>query len=431
MPHPIAVRSCRVAVVLPLTFTALVLAGCQARKPPGPSQPQALDYARELPAGEKALRKIPPEQYPDFSGWRTNPADLARSIDNSLAYLSAPSSGAFFPYLDITRDRAVATLRAMRHMLATPGGPDWNALVRQKFEVYQSVGAPKPDDAAGYTGQVLFTGYYTPICDASPTRSGPFQWPLYKKPADLPPAAGGPDGAAGGGARYYTRAEIERDGRLAGQELVWLRSRWEAYVVTVQGSGRLRMPDGRLADVGYAGTNGHPYVSPGKRMVDDGVIPKDQLSFFGLRRYFDAHPEAMDRYLLANPRTTFFTFSTGGIRGCLNVPVTAFATLATDKDVYPRAMPAFVVTRVPSAGGTGADSSDSSGYRGFMLDQDAGGAIRAAGRCDLYMGVGPDAEQSAGRQLYPGQLYYLALKPEWVPQYLGAGPPTVGVGRTR
>src|SRR5205085_11908481 len=120
-----------------------------------------------------------------------------------------------------TPDRAVATLRAMRQMLATPGGPDWNAMVRQDFDVYQSVGAPQPDNT-GYTGQVLFTGYYTPICDASPTRAGPYQWPLYKKPADLPPAAVGPDGtAAGGGAPYYTRAEIERGGKLAGQELVW------------------------------------------------------------------------------------------------------------------------------------------------------------------------------------------------------------------
>ena len=136
---------------------------------------------------------------------------------------------------------------------------------------------------------------------------------------------------------YFTRAEIERDGRLTGRELAWLKTRWEAYVITVQGSGRLRLPDGRLIDVGYNGTNGLAYVSPGRKMVEDGVITKDQLSFTGLRRYFDAHPEAMDKYLWLNPRTTFFTETTGqGIRGSLNVPVTAFATIATDKDVYPR-----------------------------------------------------------------------------------------------
>jgi membrane-bound lytic murein transglycosylase A len=119
------------------------------------------------------------------------------------------------------------------------------------------------------------------------------------------------------------------------------------------------------------------------------------------------------------------------------VPVTPLATIATDKDVYPWAMPAFVSTRVPSvavaaAGGAtgGAATGGAAGggslepvpYRGFLLDQDAGGAIRAAGRADLYMGIGPQAEQAAGHQVYPGELYYLAIKPDLVPQYLGTGP---------
>jgi membrane-bound lytic murein transglycosylase A len=90
--------------------------------------------------------------------------------------------------------------------------------------------------------------------------------------------------------RYWTRAEIEADGKLRGQELVWLKSRWEAYVVTVQGSARLRLPDGRTYEIGFAGTNGHPYVSPGRQMLADGAITRDQLSLKGLGRYFAEHP---------------------------------------------------------------------------------------------------------------------------------------------
>jgi membrane-bound lytic murein transglycosylase A len=120
----------------------------------------------------------------------------------------------------------------------------------------------------------------------------------------------------------------------------------------------------------------------------------------------------MDRYLSLNDRFIFFTERPGGPYGSLNVPVTAFATIATDKSVYPRAMPAFLAVPVPSSSG------GMSPFRGLMLDQDTGGGIRASGRCDIFMGIGPQAEQLAGQELHAGELYYLAVKPELVPQYL-------------
>jgi membrane-bound lytic murein transglycosylase A len=212
---------------------------------------------------------------------------------------------------------------------------------------------------------------------------------------------------------YYTRAEIE-GGVLAGQELVWLTTRWEAYVVTVQGSGRLRLPDGRIYEVGFTGQNGYNYVSAGDRMVADGVIARDQVNLKSLGDYFAAHPADMDKYLSTNPRTVFFAERRGGPYGSLNEPVTPMATIATDKeqhDIYPRAMAAFLTSTAPNAGGSAGVGS------GFYLDQDTGGAIRAAGRCDIYMGVGPAAEERAGSELNEGQLYYIALKPELVQKW--------------
>jgi membrane-bound lytic murein transglycosylase A len=49
---------------------------------------------------------------------------------------------------------------------------------------------------------------------------------------------------------------------------------------------------------------------------------------------------------------------------------------------------------------------------GFALDQDTGGAIRAAGRCDVYMGVGDNASELAGGTYREGRLYYLFIKPD-------------------
>lgn len=409
------VERIRIGMVIAIAIMTGITTGCRPKKKPVPP-PQPVNYSYELPPGQLALRKIGPEMYPDFS---INAADLPnvrQAIDNSLKYLDAPSSRQFFPYLDITHDRAIASLKALAEIIdaaALKAGPvvDLNSEIAQRFDVYRSIGGFDP--AIGkYTGEVLFTGYFTPIYDASPTRQGEYQWPLYKRPVDLVLDETGmiasrrmPDGSVQPG--YYARQQIEQGRALTGQELVWLKSRWDAYVITVQGSARLRLTDGRTYEIGYAGNNGYEYVSPGKQMLADGVITRDQLTLRGLREYFAAHPDAMDKYLKLNPRYVFFAERPGGPFGSLNVPVTAFATIATDKSVYPRAMPAFVVAPVPSASAGGGGMRP---FSGFMLDQDTGGAIRAAGRTDIYMGVGPQAERMAGQQLQVGELYYLASK---------------------
>jgi peptidoglycan lytic transglycosylase A len=398
-----------------LAALVALLAGCRS----APVAEKKIDYTAPLPEGELALRKIDPSQYPDFSAalGAMNIDDLRRSVDHSLEYFSRHGSERGYPYLDIPHDRAAASLRAFRGLLDhLPPPGQFNATVAQTFDVYQSIGAPSPD-GPGYTGKVLFTGYFTPTYDASMTRGGPYQWPLYKRPADLiTDVTGEREGRRatdGSLAPYLTRQQIESGG-LAGQELVWLTSRWNAYVVTVQGSGRLRLPDGRIYEVGYAGTNGREYTSPGAQMIADGVLASDQLNFRTIKQYFATHPEAMDKYLWLNQRTVFFTETPGGPFGALNVPVTKFASIATDKKVYPAGMVAFVSVPIPAGppapGATQATATRP--FDGFLLDQDRGGAIRSAGRADIYMGIGDKAEDTSGYQLNAGSLYYLAVKTE-------------------
>jgi membrane-bound lytic murein transglycosylase A len=401
-------KAVRALLIVSLLLPAL--AGCRKKKPPE----APIAFAQELPPGELALRKISPAEYPDFTPLgQENPKDVLAAIDQSLAYLKAPSSRRFYPYLDITHDRAVASLTALRriyqqHMIAAHNPQALDAAIRERFDVYKSVGGWDPAKGE-HVGRVLFTGYFTPIYPASLTRTGAYQYPLYKRPADLvtneATEMSGRRMSDGSLAPHLSRIEIERDNKLAGQEYVWLADRFDAYVITIQGSAVLRLPDGRTLEVGYAGNNGHPYVSPGMMMVEDGLIRKEDLSLKTMRAYFDAHPEAMDKYLWRNARTVFFTTRPGGPFGSLNVKVTPFASIATDKSVYPRAMPAFLVAPVARPGG-----GDNVPFRGYMLDQDTGGAIRAAGRADIYMGIGPAAEELAGRQLNQGELYYLAVK---------------------
>jgi membrane-bound lytic murein transglycosylase A len=389
---------------------AVALIGCKPPQPPPP--PQAINYSQELPPGTSALRKLSPDQYPDFSEAATafNLPRLDKAIDYSLAYLAKPSSQKDYPCLDITHDRAVASLHALKQLIdmelqspANDGGHRFDAAIKSQFDVYQSVGAMDPNTNQ-FTGDVLFTAYFTPTYDASLTRTGPYQYPLYKWPADMVKDSTGtvvkrklPDGSFG---PAYTREQIEQQHALDGDEFVYLPDRLQAYIITIQGSARLRLPDGRILEVGNTGTNGYDYVSPGKQMLADGVITKDQLTLRGLKAYFAANPQAMDHYLPLNPRDVFFKERPGGPFGCLDQPVTPFGTIATDKTIFPPAMPVFVVAPLPNRAG------NLQTFRGLMFDQDKGGAIRSAGRCDIYMGLG----EQAGQELNVGQLYYLAVK---------------------
>ena len=363
------------------------------------------DYGRALPPGMLALRKIPPEEYPDFSRGYYDRAGLKTAINHSLDYLSRPSSRRYFPYGDISHERAVASLRAFLEVLQNARSPEeLDSVIRQRFDVYQSVGW---DDR----GTVFFTGYYSPIFEGRKTRDATFRYPLYALPPDLEKDAEGqtlgrrtPDGRL---APYPSRREIEEGGLLAGREIAWLKDPFEAYVVTVQGSAKLRLADGSLYEIGYAGNNGHEYASIARRMIEDGAIERDELSLQSMLAYFHAHPEQVTHYCWQNPRYVFFQETTGGPYGSINVPVTPFRTLATDKAVFPRACLTFIQTPLPRRTPDGVHTAP---YAGFLLDQDTGGAIRAAGRADIYMGVGAEAEALAGRTGAEGQLYYLFVK---------------------
>jgi membrane-bound lytic murein transglycosylase A len=330
---------------------------------------------------------------------------MNKAIDNSLNYLSKPSSRQFFPYGEITHEHAVDSLKAFKGLIKSGlRGPELNAAIAEQFDIYISVGC---DDM----GTVLFTGYYTPIFDGSPAATGQFKYPLYKQPDDLVKGPYGQilgrRGADGRISSYPPRAQIENSNMLKGKELVWLSDPFEAYITHVQGSAKLRMPDGELTTVGYAASNGHEYHSVAKEMVKDGRITAEQMSLSAMIDYFKRHIDQVAVYTRRNPRFVFFREAQGAPRGSLNEPVIAMRTIATDKSIYPRGCLTFISTSLPTMIG-GSVYRDP--YSGFALDQDTGGAIRAPGRCDVYMGVGDTAAELAGQTYQEGRLYYLFLK---------------------
>lgn len=362
------------------------------------------DYGRPLPEGAPALLRVREDERPDFTLAWYDREELFPALRHSIEWTEGAHARRFFPVAGITHGRALASLKRFEEILeGSRSAQEFEQALDREFDVYVSAGWD------GKGGGVLFTGYYTPIFDGRLVRGGEYQHPLYALPPDL---AKGRDGeilgrrtAAGGLEPYPTRRAIEA-GALARQdlELIWLRSALDAYVAHVNGSAFVRIADGTIKKFGYAGKNGRPYSSLGRALVADGVMTEDEVSLPAIRRWGQTHPDQVEAYLNRNESYVFFTEIDGNPRGSLNVEVTPGRTIATDKSLFPRGALVWVDTRLPEAGGRERL------FERFMLDQDTGGAIRTAGRADLYLGVGPEAEAVAGRTRSPGQMYYLFLR---------------------
>jgi membrane-bound lytic murein transglycosylase A len=385
-----------------LVVLLTLLSGCVK---PTPVVPQ---YDRPLGPNQPALRRIvDTAKLPNLERpFNDRSAELLAAVNRSLAWFGHPSTQQFFPMQGFTHEHVRLSVLAFRQILAvSTSSADFRDRMLAEFDVYQSVGW-------NGEGQVLFTGYYSPIFAASRQATPTFRYPLYMRPHDLvsDPATGAVLGRRVNGqlTTYPPRAQIERTGMLAGHELVWLRSKLDAYLVHVQGSAKLVLTDGAVLHVGFAGTNGHEYVSLANELVKDGKLDRHRRGLAAIRAYFQRHPEQLDEYLTRNPRFVFFQeyAAESWPAGSLGFQVTPGRTLATDKAIFPRAAVVLVNTSAAAPGG-GTRRFDQ-----FMLDQDTGGAIRAPGRGDIYFGIGPEAEALAGAQIAEGQLYYFLLKPE-------------------
>jgi membrane-bound lytic murein transglycosylase A len=251
-------------------------------------------------------------------------------------------------------------------------------------------------------GQAFVTGYYEPEIAGSRYHQAGFDVPVYGVPPDLVHARPGdapvkPNGQTPFGrydetghfVPYYERAEIV-GGRLAGRnlEIGWAADPIEFFFLQVQGSGRLRAPDGSVMRIGYAADNGQNYTSIGILMRDRGLIGTGPgqyaASMQGLMQYLREHPDDGRALMNQNKAWVFFRELTGdGPVGALGVPVRAHVSLATDPLFVPLGAPVFLNLDRPVASG-------------LWVAQDTGGAIKGANRFDSFWGAGPDARVTAG-----------------------------------
>ena len=405
--------------MLAVAASASISGGCQKKLAMEPLRP---DYEHQLKPGESALRLITdPARMPDLAAAYRNRVtfQLDDAIGQSVKWFEAPSSKQSFPFESFSHEQARASVSAFGQIINSAADEsDFVKTITDKFDVYESV---------GYNGEgtVLFTGYYAPVFKASRTMNTQFMYPLYRRPGDLAtdPKNGKPLGrrlADGSTTRYYTRREIDGKGLLKGSELVWLEDPLSVYIVQVNGSAKLQMTDGSEMYVGYAGKTDWPYMSLSQMMLDEGLLKPEERNLPAMRNAYRAHPDEVIDLINQNQSYVFFTEYTAEKwpSGSLGVRVTDETTLATDKAVYPRGGVVMVDTQAVTF------SVGKRRFQRFMLDQDTGGAIRAPGRADIFMGIGQSAEILAGGQYAEGKLYYFFLKPQFVDEYLPKSAPS-------
>ena len=360
-------------------------------------------------APSRPTLEVPPERFPplaDDSDLTSLVQCIRRSIDQLdrlPAERSYQTAGERVTVADLRQ-----TLTAFQDaVLAAPKPIDWASLIGSRFRLLRA------EPPSGF----LFTGYYEPELPARRERSERFRYPIYRVPDDLvqidlsaycpgctePPLIGRVRDR--GLAPYYSRAEIDGEGVLLGQdlELAWLDDPIEVFFLHVQGSGLLRFEDGTAMQVGFAASNGRNYRSIGKMLVDSGKVPLESASLQTLKQYLREHPDERDAVLQANERYVFFRPVPIGPIGSFGVPLTPGRSIAVDPASYPLGSLAFIQTQRP--GDTRAVPLSR-----FVCAQDAGAAITGPGRVDVFWGAGTDAERIAGPMRAHGEMYLLVGK---------------------
>jgi membrane-bound lytic murein transglycosylase A len=385
---------------LVLSLALALLAGCAA--PPTEKAP-------------KAKLRLEPVSFAQLPGWdRDNVAAAIPALLKSCARrLAQPAQAPVGPH---GVAGTVEDWRAPCAAAATVRHGDNAAAHRYFAQWFRPWLATNNGDATG-----LFTGYYQPLLEGARGKSSRYATPLLRRPSDLvmvqlglfrPEWRG--DRIAGRVVKgnlepYPSRAEIEAGAldtnRLA---LYWVTNPIDAFFLEVQGSGKVRLPDGRMVSLGYDGQNGRPYVSIGKVLIQRGELTASQVSLGSIRDWIRAHPAQGAALMDENPSYVFFKEVKGDTPiGAEGAVLTAERSLAVDRAFLPLGAPMFLDAR----------DGDRTLQR-LVIAQDTGGAIRGPVRGDLYCGFGADAERQAGNMKAHGR-YFLFL-----PKSVAAIPPT-------
>jgi membrane-bound lytic murein transglycosylase A len=359
--------------------------------------------------------------YPDFLDIGDR-AGLRQALERSRRWLERKGREHLLVFgpREVVATELAASLKALLVYLAEePPAGELATWVIENFDVLESVG--------DWSGEMLITGYYEPEIEGSRRRTARCSVPVLARPSDLIEVRLGDFREQWDGERlagrlegkrlvpYPNRAELRQGRATRLRTIAWACARVELFFVEIQGSGVLLFADdpeiaaASEMRIGYAGSNGQPYRSIGRLLIDEGEIPKEKMSMQALRSWLAAHPGEVDRVLDHNESVVFFRRLEGPPTGSLGLAVTAERSIASDHRLFPPGALAFLVSEIPATAEDGSTVAAGPLQR-FVLNQDTGGAIRGAARADFFWGRGPEQAHRAGLMKQPGRLYFLVPK---------------------
>ncbi len=278
--------------------------------------------------------------------------------------------------------------------------PDWRRWFETEFTPY----------VVSSTVPSLLTGYYEPEIAASLQPTAQHSAAIYARPDDLievdlgafrPEWRGMRTAGRIEGQRlvpYAARADIAQ-GALSGRKLeLYYADPTDVFFMEIQGSGRLRLPDGTIQRVGYAAQNGRPYVAIGKVLRQDGLLPEGGVSMQSIRAWLAANPTRAQDIKNQNPSYVFFRPLADGPIGAQGVTLTALRSLAVDRAYWPLGLPVWLNTTEPLTGAPLAR---------LFITQDTGGAIKGGLRGDVFFGGDAQAAEQAGKMQASGSWFVL------------------------
>jgi len=366
-----------------------------------------------------AFELVPVSSYPHIRD-RGDLDSLKTAIGNSLDFLAGQPDTKTY----LCGDRTISVSRLSRTLEVFSGLLDLNLPPREfqaEFErLFILYRISRIKGRKTTCKPVLTTGYFQPEIQASMHENQNFSYPVYSTPEDLirvvlsrfdpdlpsMTLTGRLDGRQL--IPYYTRTEIDlgRCMKNAGV-LAWLKSPVDGLMLHIQGSGILRFQDGSSRYIHFASSNGHPYGSIGKWLVDRGILSIAQADWPGIRAWAEKHPEKFAQALSANPRYIFFRWEKNGPIGSIGKILTPMRSVALDQGIYPPG--ALYFLEVPML--FCLKSRDRTGsFSGFVTNQDIGSAISGPYRLDMYCGSGVEAGRLAGRMRHSGKLFMVLLK---------------------
>lgn len=241
-------------------------------------------------------------------------------------------------------------------------------------------------------GNVLFTGYYTPVLEARRTPSSTYKYPIYATPKKN---------------KRFERSAIY-NGVLnnKGLELAYSSSLIDNFMMEVQGSSYIDFCDGSpLNFFAFAGKNGYAYTSVGRILVERGHVEKEKISMQAIRDWVAQNDENAVKELLSQNRSFVYFTPKGSapVKGASGIPLIALASVAADKRLVPPG--SVLLAEVPLLTENGEFSGEYA--LRLMVALDVGGAIKGH-HFDLYQGIGKKAAEVAGYYNHFGRVWLLS-----------------------